>query len=71
MTTEQIAKKWENLKARYKVGITAKCVFLNAKNIQQFHKFTNSSQGCEISSHRRGEESHLLEMVQSHGRRSG
>jgi len=27
MTTEQIAKKWENLKARYKVGLTANCVF--------------------------------------------
>lgn len=34
MTTEQIAKKWENLKARYKVGLTANCVFSNAN----FHR---------------------------------
>lgn len=31
MTTEQIAKKWENLKARYKVGLTANCVFFKCQ----------------------------------------
>ncbi len=66
MTTDQMAKKWENMKARYKVGLTANCVFQVpnfTEHIQQFNAFHTSLQGCKIPSHWCGEEPHLLEMV--------
>lgn len=68
LTTDQLAKKWDNLKRRYKVNPGPQCRLML---VQLSFSSSVPPPGAEVSLSRRGHQPKLLALVLPHERRHG